>query len=86
MAEFAEPEASRLGVTSVNSLLARGPLSPQLGHRCRKAITSPSSPTFIAHFCVVGATICVWIVPAIVDQVLGQTTPEQKGHLCKTEA
>src|ERR1700733_511733 len=42
----AQPEASRLGVTSVNSLLSHGPLSPQLKHRCWKAIANRFSTRF----------------------------------------
>jgi hypothetical protein len=37
----AQPEAIRLGVTSVNFLLSHAPLSAQLGHRCSKAVVRP---------------------------------------------
>ena len=60
----AQPEAIHLGVTSVNSLLSLMlSLSPQLGHRCSKAIANH----FSSQFCWVAVTRmsdnCAFFVP-----------------------
>jgi len=62
------------------------PLSPQLGHRCSKAITSLVFRKIYRVFLRSRNTMCAWIVPRRVAAKYGLAILRQKGDLCKTEA